>query len=96
MVAVIDLGQDGMSRCSTVSQVDTPVLFSVFVRGGACLWVRFGLLEEYALWLEYVEVVKDGLEEWEFGGEFGEFGSYAVFDISNGSTVRVDGVILLL
>ena len=85
-----------MSRCSTVSQMDTPVLFSVFVRGGACLWVCFGPLEGYSLWLECVEVVKDGLEETEFGRKFGEFGSYAVYDVSDGSTVRVDGVILLL
>ena len=41
-------------------------------------------------------MVKDGLEEREFGGEFREFGSYAVYDVSDGSTVRVDGVILLL
>ena len=85
-----------MYRCSTVSQVDTPVLFSVFVRGSACLWVGFGSLEGYLLWLECVEVVKNGLEEGEFGGEFGEFGSDAVYDVSDGSTVRVDGVILLL
>ena len=34
----------------------------------------FGPLEGYALWYECVEVVKDGLEEGEFGREFGEFG----------------------
>ena len=96
MVAVIDLGQDGMSRCSTVSQVDTPVLCGVLVRGCACLRVCFGPLEGYALWLECDEVVKDGLEEREFGGKFGEFGSYAVYDVSDGSTVGVDGDILLL
>ena len=85
-----------MSRCSTVSQVDAPVLFSVFVRGSACLWVCFGPLEGCALWLECIEVVNDGIEEREFGREFGEFGSDAIYDVSNGSTVRVDGVILLL
>ena len=67
----------------------------VFVRGSACL-VGIGLLEGYALWLECVEVVKDGLEEGDFGGEFGEFGSDAIYDVSDGSTVRVYGVILLL
>ena len=41
-------------------------------------------------------MVKDGLEVRELGGEFGEFGCYAVDDVSDGSTVRVDGVILLL
>ena len=56
----------------------------------------FGLLEGYALWLECVEVVQDGLEEGEFGGEFEEFGSDAVDDVGDGSTVGVDGVILLL
>ena len=85
-----------MSRCSTVSQVDTPVLFSVFVGGSARLWVCFGPLDGYALWLECVEVMKNGLEEREFGREFGVFGSYAVYDVSDGSAVRVDGVILLL
>ena len=85
-----------MSRCSTVSQVDTPVLCSVLVRGSACLRVCFGPLEGYALSLECIEVVKDGLEEGEFGGEFGEFGSDAVYDVGDGSTVGVDGVILLL
>ena len=63
-----------MSQCSTVSQVDTPVLFSVFVRGSACLWVCFGPLEGYALWLECVEVVKDDLEEREFGGNLESLG----------------------
>ena len=85
-----------MSRCSTVSQVDAPVLFSVFVRGCACLWVCFGPLEGYALWLECIEVVNDGLEEREFGGKFGEFGGDAIYDVSDGSADRVDGVILLL
>ena len=56
----------------------------------------FGLLEGYALWLERVEVVKDGLEEGEFGGEFGEFGGNAVYDVGDGSTVGVNGVVLLL
>ena len=63
-----------MSRCSTVSQVDTPVLCSVFVRGSACLRVCFGQLEGDALWLEGAEVVQDSLEEGEFGRKFGEFG----------------------
>ena len=48
------------------------------------------------MWLECIEVVKNGLEEREFGGEFGEFGSDAVYDVSDGSTIGVDGVILLL
>ena len=48
------------------------------------------------MWLECVEVVKDGLEEGEFGGEFGEFGGDAVYDVSDGSAVEVDDVILLL
>ena len=85
-----------MFRCSTVSQVDTPVLCSVFVRGSACLRVCFGPLERYTLWLECVEVVEDGLEEGEFGRKFGEFGGDAVYDVSDGSAVGVDGVILLL
>ena len=85
-----------MSRCSTVSQVDTPVLCGVLVGGSACLRVCFGPLEGYALWLECVEVVEDGLEEGEFGGEFGEFRSDAIYDVSDGSTDRVNGVILLL
>ena len=63
-----------MSRCSTVSQVDTPVLCSVRVRGSACLRVCFGPLEGYALWLEHVEVVKDGLEEGEFGRKLKSLG----------------------
>ena len=41
-------------------------------------------------------MVKDGLEEREYSGEFGEFGSDAVFDVGDGSTVGIDGVILLL
>ena len=85
-----------MSRCSTVSQVDAPVLVSVFIWGGACLWVCFGPLEGYALWLECFEVVQDCLEEGEFSGEFGEFGGDAVDDVSDGSAVGVDGVVLLL
>ena len=85
-----------MSRCSTVSQVDTPVLVGVFVWGGACLWVCFGPLEGYALQLECFEVVQDGLEEGEFSGEFGEFGGDAVDDVSDGSAVGVDGAVLLL
>ena len=67
-----------------------------FVRGSACLWVCFGPLEGYALWLECVKVVKDGLKEREFGREYGEVGSYAVYDVSDGSAVGVDGVVLLL
>ena len=85
-----------MSRCSTVSQVDAPVLVSVFIWGGACLWVCVGPLKGYALRLECFEVVQDGLEEGEFSGEFGEFGGYAVDDVSDGSAVGVDGVVLLL
>ena len=41
-------------------------------------------------------MMQDGLEEGEFSREFGEFGNYAVDDVSNGSAVGVDGVILLL
>ena len=48
------------------------------------------------MWLERVEVVEDGLEEWEFGSEFGEFGGDAVNDVGDGSAVRVNGVVLLL
>ena len=48
------------------------------------------------MWLECLKMVKDGLEKREFGGEFGEFGSDAVYDVSDGSTVGVDGVVLLL
>ena len=85
-----------MSRCSTVSQVDAPVLVSVFVWGSACLWVCFGPLEGYVLRHECFEVVQDGSEQGEFSGEFGEFGGDAVDDVSDGSAVRVDGVVLLL
>ena len=56
----------------------------------------FGTLEGYALWFECFEVVQDGLKEGEFSGEFGEFGGDAVDDVSDGSTVGVDGVVLLL
>ena len=35
------------------------------------------------------------MEEWEFGLEFGEFGGSAIDDIGDGSSVGVDGVILL-
>ena len=48
------------------------------------------------MWLERVEVVKDGLEEWEFGREFGEFGGDAIDDVGDGSAVGVNGVVLLL
>ena len=65
-----------------------PVLCGVLVRGSACLRTCFGPL--------VVKVVKDGLEEGEFGRKFGEFGGDAVYDVSDGSTVGVDGVILLL
>ena len=96
MVADIDLGQNGMSRCCAVSQVDAPVLVSKFVRGSARLWVCFGPLEGYALWLECFEVVQDGLEEGEFRREFGEFGGDAIDTVGDGSAVRVDDVVLLL
>ena len=56
----------------------------------------FGPLEGYALWLERGEVVKDSLEEGEFGRKFGEFGGDAVYDVGDGSTIGVNGVILLL
>ena len=85
-----------MSRCSTVSQVDAPVLVGVFVWGGACLWVCFGPLEGYALWLERLEMVQDGLEEGEFSREFGEFGGDAIDNVGDGSAVRVDGGVVLL
>ena len=85
-----------MSRCSTVSQVDVPVLVSIFVRGSAWLWVCFGPLEGYALWFECFEEVQDGLEERKFSAEFGEFGGDAVDDVGDGSAVGVDGVVLLL
>jgi hypothetical protein len=83
-------------RCSTVDQVDTPFLFRVFIGGCACLWVCFGPLEGYALWLQCVEVMEYSLEEEEFGGEFGEFGSDVIDDVGDGSAVRVDGIIMLL
>ena len=41
-------------------------------------------------------MVQDGLEEWEFSREFGEFGGDAIDNISDGSAVRVDGVGVLL
>ena len=85
-----------MSRCSTVSQVDAPVLVGVFVWGGACFWVCFGPLEGDALWLERLEMVQDGLEEGQFSREFGEFGGDAIDNVSDGSAVRVDGVVVLL
>ena len=56
----------------------------------------FGPLEGYTLWLECFEVVQDGLEEREFSGEFGEFGGDAIDNVSDGSSVRVDGVVVLL
>ena len=43
-----------------------------------------------------LEVVKDGLEEWELGREFGEFGGDAVDDVGDGSAVGVNGSVLLL
>ena len=85
-----------MAQGSAVSQVYAPVLVSVFVGGCACLWVCFGPLEGYALWLECFKVVQNGLEEGEFSGEFGEFGGDAIDDVSDGSAVRVDDVFLLL
>ena len=85
-----------MSQSSTVGQVDALVLFRVFIGSCACIRVCFGLLEGYALWLECVEVVENGLEEGDFGWEFGEFGGDAVYDVGDGATVGVDGVILLL
>ena len=85
-----------MSRCSSVSQVDAPVLVGVFVWGGACLWVCFGSLEGYALWLERLEMVQDGLEEGELSRELGEFGGDAIDNVGDGSAVRVDGVVVLL
>ena len=41
-------------------------------------------------------MVEYSLEERKFGGEFGEFGGNAVDNVSDGSAVRVDGVVLLL
>ena len=52
----------------------------------------FGPLEGYALWLERVEMVQNGLEEGEFSGEFGGFGGDAVDDVSDGSAVRVGAI----
>ena len=48
------------------------------------------------MWLECFQVMDYGLKEWEFGWEFREFGGSAIDDIGDRSTVRVDGVILLL
>ena len=73
-----------------------PSLVQCICQGSACLWVCFGPLEGYALWLECFEVVQDCLEEGEYSGEFGEFGGDAVDDVSDGSAVGVNGVILLL
>ena len=41
-------------------------------------------------------MVQDGLEEGEFSREFGEFGGDAIDNVSDGSAVRVDGVVVLL
>ena len=41
-------------------------------------------------------MIKYGLEEGEFGRELEEFGGDAIDEVGDGSTVRVDGVILLL
>ena len=41
-------------------------------------------------------MVQVGLEEGEFSREFGEFGGDAVYDVGDGSAVRVDGVVLRL
>ena len=70
----------------------------MYLSGVVCVsgCALFKPLEGYGLWLECVEVLKDGLEERELCGEFGEFGSDAVYDVGDGSTVGVDGVILLL
>ena len=48
------------------------------------------------MWFERLEMMQDGLEKGEFSGEFGEFGGDAIDNISDGSAVRVDGVVLLL
>ena len=85
-----------MSRCSTVSQVDAPVMVSVFIWGGACLWVCFGPLEGHALWFKWLGMVQDGLKEGEFSREFGEFGGDAIDNVGDGSAVRVDKVVVLL
>ena len=58
--------------------------------------MRFGPVNDGALWAECCEMVKYRLEEGEFGRKFGEFGGNAVYDVGDGSTVGVDGVILLL
>ena len=73
-----------------------PSLGQCIFWGGACLWVCFGPLEGYALWFECLEMVQDGLEEGEFSREIGEFGGDAIDDVSDGSAVRVDGVVVLL
>jgi hypothetical protein len=96
VVADVDLGWSGVSRGSTVGQVDSPFLFRVFIGGCSCLWVCFGLLEGYALWFQCVEVIEYSLEEGEFGGEFGAFGGDVIDDDGDGSAVRVNGVITLL
>ena len=41
-------------------------------------------------------MMQDGLEEGEFSGEFGEFGGDAIDNVSDGSAIRVDGVVVLL
>ena len=48
------------------------------------------------MWFERLEMMQDGLEKGEFSGEFGEFGGGAIYNIRDGSAVRVNGVVLLL
>ena len=85
-----------MSRCSTVSQVDTQscaVYLSGVVCVSGCALVHW---RDTPCGFECLEMVQDGLEEGEFSREFGEFGGDAVDDVSDGSAVGVYGVILLL
>jgi hypothetical protein len=47
----------------------------VVVDGGTLFWMRLGPVQGGSLCLESLGVVKYGLQEWEFGWEFGERGA---------------------
>ena len=53
----------------------------ILVHGGTLFWVRFGPVLYDSLRLESVEMMEYGLEEWEFGREFGELRRCAVDNI---------------
>ena len=58
--------------------------------------MRFGPVNDGALWAECCEMVKYRLEEGEFGGMFGQSGDSAFEYIRDGFAVRVDDVSLLM